>query len=104
MMHEVASSLLDHNLEKTLLDVPTELQHGTHKWPLGRYLRRQLRSYIGRDKKAPEQTTQSEEQMQTLRETAFATSQNLKTLLLEVNKGKRINMEARERRKSKGHL
>lgn len=28
-------------------DVPTELQHGAKKWPLGRYLRRKLRETLG---------------------------------------------------------
>lgn len=52
-MDEVASTLLEHGLEKNEEDVPAQLQHGKRKWPLGRYLRQQLRVKIGKEKNHP---------------------------------------------------
>lgn len=52
-MHDVASTLLEADLEKTLVDVPHSLAHGKRVLPLGNYLRRKLRKAIGRDEKAP---------------------------------------------------
>lgn len=64
MMDEVASSLLEFNLEKSQPDVPSELAIGTRKMPLGRYLRRRLRERIGREKNAPpESLVELEEEM-----------------------------------------
>lgn len=54
-MHEVASSLLTHNLEKKLIDVPMSLRHGAHQLPLGRYLRRKLRVMVGKDASPPQE-------------------------------------------------
>lgn len=99
---DIASTLMEHNLDETMEDVPLSLQHGERQLPLGKYLRQKLREHIGRDKKAP--ITAEPAQMQLMRETAFANSKSLRSLILEVNEGKRINLEARERRKSKGAL
>lgn len=52
MMYEVASTLLQYNLEDRP-DVPIVLDHGKKSLPLGRHLRGKLREFIGRDKKAP---------------------------------------------------
>lgn len=49
-MFDVADAILDDELE----DVPSVLLHGTRKLPLGKYLRRKLRTMIGRDEGAPE--------------------------------------------------
>lgn len=46
-MHEVASTLLQYNLENE--DVPFALAHGKRVLPLGRYLRTKLSQYIGKD-------------------------------------------------------
>lgn len=53
-MHDVASSLLQFNLEKSQGDVPSTLRHGSRTLPLGRYLRKTLRSLIGKEKNAPQ--------------------------------------------------
>lgn len=53
-MDEVASSLMQFNLEEaTQGDVPSTLRHGTREMPLGRYLRRRLRTRIGKEANAP---------------------------------------------------
>lgn len=54
-MHEVGSTLLMHGLED-LADVPSALRHGRRILPLGRYLRRKLRTIVGRSPDAPEST------------------------------------------------
>lgn len=51
---DVASTILTLNLEKTMVDVPVDLRHGSARMPLGRYLRRELRRQIGRDECAPQ--------------------------------------------------
>jgi len=53
MMHDLASTLLEHKLDERMIDVPTSLQHGSAKWPLNRYLRRKLREFIGRSPNCP---------------------------------------------------
>lgn len=53
-MYEVASQLLTYNLEKKLIDVPLSLRHGAHQLPLGRYLRRKLRTMVGSDGSTPQ--------------------------------------------------
>jgi hypothetical protein len=66
-MDEVASAILEYDLEKEMVDVPKGLRHGNQIWPLDRYLRERLRERIGRDKKAPA----------AVKEEAFARLQNL---------------------------
>lgn len=102
-MHEVASSLLQHNLEAQ--DVPFALAHGKRILPLGRYLRTKLSQYIGKDpeehkvsgiKKAQEKLRPLFESSRTapkgFREFAF------KQAVIEEEVGKRIQQEARFRR------
>lgn len=55
-MHDVASTLLTFNLDETQGDVPSSLRHGNRLLPLGRYLRRYLRTLVGKDPKAPHAT------------------------------------------------
>jgi len=52
-MWDVASSMLAHNVLDTAVDVPQALNYGKSPMPLGRYLRKKLRTYVGRDEKAP---------------------------------------------------
>lgn len=52
-MHDIASTLMQFNLEKSESDVPVTLAHGTSQQPLGRYLRQNLRRMMGKDEKAP---------------------------------------------------
>lgn len=53
-MDDVASTLLEHDYKAP--DVPTALTHGQKRWPLGRYLRRRLRTRIGLPAHAPKET------------------------------------------------
>jgi len=99
MMHELASTLMQHKLDERMIDVPLTLQHGTKKWPLGRYLRRKLRTYIGRDANAPSEVLDSQKaELQVMRETAWNNQTSLKTEVLNKSLGKRIQINARHRR------
>lgn len=99
MMDELASTLLTLGLDDKMIDVPMSLQHGSKKWPLGRYLRRKLRERIGRDPNTPLAVIQEQkEKMQPLREAAFEASESLQKAVAEASKGKIIQVEARERR------
>lgn len=53
---EVADTLMKFNLETSQPDVPSALQHGRRKLPLGRFLRGKLREMVGKDVKAPDET------------------------------------------------
>jgi len=102
MMHELASTLMQHKLDEHMIDVPLSLQHGTKKWPLGRYLRRKLRTFIGRDINAPQEVLEAQSQeLQTLRETAWNTQVSLKGEILKKSLGRRIQINAREKRKKR---
>lgn len=54
-MHEIADTFLRYDLEKSELDVPSAIQRGRRVWPLGHYLRRQLRAMCGRDVRCPDE-------------------------------------------------
>lgn len=102
-MDEVADSILSHNLEDRLEDVPLSLRHGPSQKPLGRYLRGRLRERIGRGAKTPEIILERlEEEMRPLRESAFANSESFKARILEENHGKIIQAEYRHRFRRKG--
>lgn len=99
MMDEVASTLMQHGFEEKLDDVPTHLAHGAKNWPIGRYLRRRLRTRIGREGNSPAATLQKiEKDLQPVREAAFNNSQSLKKAVLSLTEGQRIKIYARERR------
>lgn len=94
-MHEVASTLLEHGLE-SLEDVPTQLQHGGRKLPLGSYLTRRLRKLVGHDEKAPQVTLDRiQEELQPLRETAFNASRSFKAEVVKDGEQKRLNQATR---------
>lgn len=102
MMHELASTLMEHKLDEKLSDVPATLQHGKTIYPLGRYLRRSLRHLIGRDKNAPQQTLDEYKALlQPLRQAAFDNSVSLQSEVLKGSEGKRIQIEARAKLKAK---
>lgn len=102
MMHEVASVILELGLEKTLHDVPAVLAIGKQYYPLGKYLRQQLRMMIGRSKYAPP-NPEKDAEMQAVRADAFKNSESVVSKLLEASLGRRIQIEARNRRR-KGYL
>lgn len=75
MVSEIASTLMEHELDGVLEDVPVSLRHGKQILPLGRYLRRRLREEIGRSPNAPASVLASmEEKLRPLRESAFASA------------------------------
>lgn len=53
---QIAETLRKFNLDQSMADVPSALQHGKKIFPLGRYLRRKLRKALGRDENAPPET------------------------------------------------
>lgn len=102
MMHDLAHKLMELGLDEKLLDVPTTLAHGTKHLPIGRYLRKKLRKMIGKDEKTPEASLQAyKAKLHPLREAAFLASTSFASQILEASKGKRIQLEAREKRNSK---
>lgn len=52
-MHDLADVILRLDLDHSEPDVPSGLRRGKKIWPLGRYLRQQLRLLTGKDKNAP---------------------------------------------------
>lgn len=99
-MHEIASTLMMAKSDEHMIDVPLFAQHGARKWPLGRYLRRKLRTFMGRDEKAPKEVLALQEaELQDLRKIAWDSSTSVKAEVLKKSLGKRIQIEQRERRK-----
>lgn len=97
-MHELASQLLKFNLDQTQSDVPVTLAHGTRELPLGRYLRRKLRTLVGKDEKTPQEIIdQMEAEMLSLREDAFNSKTPFKTAILEKHAGDRSAFHSRQR-------
>lgn len=97
-MHEVASTLLEHNLHLRMEDVPDQLQHGSRKLPLGRYLKRHLRSLTGNAKEAPESTIEKvREELRPLRETAFNHSRSFKAEVVEAGAQAALNSQGRRK-------
>lgn len=97
-MHDVASTLLQFNLEQSQTDVPVSLRHGTRMLPLGRYLRRKLRLMTGKEENAPQQVIDAlAEEVRPLREAAFKTSTSFKKILVESSDGKVAQIEAKQR-------
>lgn len=109
-MLEVASTLLDLGLEKTLVDVPKTLRHGGKEWPLAPYLRRKLRSLIGRDERAPDEVLEAVlEELRPVQEKAQEMATSLfphdvraygriyKQLLVSEGDQRVASMEAREK-------
>jgi len=101
---EIASTLLALGIED-MPDVPSSLRHGSSVYPLGRYLRRLLRKHVGRDPNAPQATLKAiQDEMSPVFEEARKIKAKYETLdqavtrlLDEVNMGKRLQMQARER-------
>lgn len=97
-MHEVASGLMQFNLDESQADVPSSLRHGGRVLPLGRYLRRRLRRYVGMEESAPESTLKEmAEAMRPVREDAFNTSKSFKQAIIEAGDQKVAQMEAKSR-------
>lgn len=100
-MHEVASTLMQFNLEDTAQgDVPSSLRHGTRTLPLGRYLTRKLRTLVGKLEGAPDETIQARaEEMRPLQEAArnSATHPSLKHQVTLENTAARLSQAAKSK-------
>ena len=100
-MFDVASTLLNYqNTLDTLSDVPGELMIGRRKVPIGRYLRKKLRTYVGRDEKTPQsEIDKIQKEMQALRLAAREDDINpsFKARLIAMGAGKRASMEAKQK-------
>lgn len=114
-MHDVASTMMEHRLDDTLVDVPMTLRHGTSEMPLGRYLRRQLRMMIGRDPNTPKGVLDEiYKEMHDLRENARTRAKEMghssPTMALEmtqqeldrINSGRRYKSEFYSKLNKKG--
>lgn len=100
-MDDVASTLMENGLDQ-MEDVPAALRHGGRLYPLGRYLRRQLRKRIGRDEKAPLSVIEkAKEELRPLRDLAYAYAPQgakefaFKNEIIKAGEGRRIRLEAR---------
>lgn len=105
-MDEVASDLLyDESLGRVWKDVPRALKNSGKKWPLGKYLRRQLRKRMGRDEKAPKESYKEwDAAMQPLRDYAKKIApkgqyyETLRGVVQDLGLGRRLQLEGRQRR------
>lgn len=59
-MFDLADVLMRYNIKDEFGDVPRGIRHGSYVKPLGRYLRRSLRSMVGEDVKAPVDVVEAE--------------------------------------------
>lgn len=83
-MWNVASTVLQYR-EKDI-DVPLALMYGKKEFPLGRYLRRKLREYVGRDVNTPAASlSQIEERLSVVRAFAWANDRSVESVFKEIN-------------------
>lgn len=102
-MWELADAWMKFDLEESQADVPVSLRHGSRELPLGRYLRRKLRTMVGRDEKTPQAVLDAmADEMQPLRQAAFDASRSFKKEVLKSSKQSRQNFHSRSRIFSKG--
>lgn len=95
---EIADILLKYELGDQMADVPLALQHGMKKLPLGRYLRRRLRTYVGKDEKISQEAFSAlEKEMLELRLAARSDAENpsLKAKIVAAGEGRYASMVAR---------
>lgn len=72
-LHYVAHHILELDLVASEGDVPSSLRRGSRLFPIGRYLRRKLRTLVGENAEAPASSLQEHNQrMRLLQETAFS--------------------------------
>lgn len=105
-MFDVADTLLNYqNTLDTMSDVPNQLTVGRSNVPLGRYLRRKLREYVGRDGKIPQaEMDKLAEKMLPVRLAARASSSepSVKKRLIAESSGARAKAAYRRQVFSKG--
>lgn len=97
-MYDVASTVMQFNLDDDQGDVPSTLRHGKRILPLGRYLQRRLRKFVGRDEKAPQVVLDKiKTDLQPLREAAFNASVPLKAEIIKAADQAVVIMEKRQK-------
>lgn len=104
-MHDVASTLLQFNLDTTQADVPSALRHGSRTLPLGHYLKKNLRLMVGKDAKAPQATLDKISlEMRPLLKASQVDADNpsLSSQIVKAGNQKVLNMSARQRLFKKG--
>lgn len=95
-MWDVASTLLQFNLDETQVDVPSTLRHGKRIFPLGRYLQRRLRKNVGKEEAAPQEVLDRiKAELQPLRDSAFENSRSFKKEIVKAADQAVANMEAK---------
>jgi len=107
-LFELASEFLFNCYDVSQGDVPVTLRHGACELPLGRYLRRKLRSMVGRDVQAPASVVaELQELVRPLYEAAEAVTSApgmasvrggvFRDFLVESSRQKAVQLEARAR-------
>lgn len=98
----IASTLIQHDLEHSIPDVPAALRHGKRILPLGRYLRKRLRKAIGRDEKTPQVVLEAQAQeLQDLRQIAWDAQTPLSEVIKMQNGGLEDSLKSRLKLKGK---
>lgn len=107
-MHDLADQVMRFNLDETQGDVPSSLRHGAKILPLGRYLRRKLRTYVGKDEKAPESTlAEMAEEVRAMWDSVALLPSDarrvaIKNALIDADNQRVLNMETRRSIYEKG--
>lgn len=102
-MHDVASSLMEFNLDTSQSDVPVTLAVGTRQMPLGRHLRRKLREMVGKDASPPQPLREDiKEEVKSVSELFALTREiegttSLKDMKVLLGNQKVANMKSRQR-------
>lgn len=99
MMHEIASKLMEFNLDEKMDDVPSSLMHGKNRvLPIGRYLQRKLRTLVGKSPDAPQSVKDALAlELLPLREAAFDNSRSFKKEIISAADQAVLNMEAKQK-------
>lgn len=85
-MWEIADTWMRFNLDEKQGDVPVTLRHGSRQLPLGRYLRRTLRKYLGKEQNTPQHALdQIQEELRPVQEAAFNASESFAEALAKNN-------------------
>lgn len=108
VLQHVAAVLVAHGYTEDMVDVPTVLRHGKKMMPLGRYLRRKLRVFLGRGEKCPDEVVQAlQEEMRAVLTSlpdistgapgARYRKELVKNAIIDANMGLRWSTEAKHR-------
>lgn len=102
VMWNAASELMLYNLEKHLVDVPHALDWSGKSMPLGRYLRSKLRTYVGRNEKAPALSlVQAENQLLEMRAAAWVNNVSTKQAYYDAHEPYARTLGVQEKMKGK---